>query len=419
MSVLRAHFVRLLVVLFCAAFAAPTQAATPHATILILLDGFRWDKVTPTLTPHLQRLADAGVRAEMIPVTPTISSPNHWALVTGLYPEHTGIFSNTNYDTVTRRIVTLSNQDFWAGEPIWATAARQGKLSGVLGWFVPAQHMPPERSASFTIPYNLECADCGRIAADLLDQLAYTGPWANELPARRPDLLAFYSAVNDAAEHHYGIGSPEADAALVRTDHMIGDLMDGLAAHHISDQVNIVIVGDHGQMVVPDDHKIDVDPYVDESLLETPPIDGFAEMQFWPKPGMEERVYTLLKRAPAHLHVIRGTQFWAQRHCCGARSTPPLVLVADPGWGSIYKGAGRALVGVHGYGDEVRDMHAIFIASGPDIRTGAPLQPFANVDVYSLLAFLLDVKPARTDGSLTSMCPILLHPPSACAPAQR
>jgi predicted AlkP superfamily pyrophosphatase or phosphodiesterase len=419
MTLLRNPLVRLLVVLFCAVLATPALAATEHSTIFILLDGFRWDKVTPTLTPNLQRLADSGVKAEMIPVTPTISSPNHWALATGLYPEHTGIFSNTNYDNVTKRIVTLANQDFWAGEPIWATVARQGKLSGVLGWFIPAQHMPPERSASFTIPYNLECAGCGRITADLLDQLVYTGPWANELPARRPDLLAFYSAVNDGAEHHFGIGSAEADAALKRTDQMIGELMDGLAAHHISDQVNIVIVGDHGQLVVPEDHKIDVDKYVDESLLQTPPIDGFAEMQFWPKPGMEERVYDLLKKAPAHLHVVRRAEYWARYHCCGPRSTPPLVLVADPGWGSFYKGGGRELVGAHGYGNEVRDMHAIFIAAGPDIRKTAQMQPFANVDVYSLLAFLVDVKPAKTDGSIMSMCPILLKQAPECEAAKR
>ena len=45
-------------------------------------------------------------------------------------------------------------------------------------------------------------------------------------------------------------------------------------------------------------------------------------------------------------------------------------------------------------------MKATFIANGPDIRKGVALPVFPNVDVYSLVAKLLDLKPAANDGEL-------------------
>ena len=45
-------------------------------------------------------------------------------------------------------------------------------------------------------------------------------------------------------------------------------------------------------------------------------------------------------------------------------------------------------------------MKAVFIANGPDIRRGVSLPVFQNVDVYSFIARLLDLKPAANDGEL-------------------
>ena len=67
----------------------------PNPLILISIDGFRWDYLARYAAPVLQQLAAQGVRAErMNPVFPSKTFPNHYSLVTGLYPEHHGIVSN-------------------------------------------------------------------------------------------------------------------------------------------------------------------------------------------------------------------------------------------------------------------------------------------------------------------------------------
>ncbi|KAI7870440.1 nucleotide pyrophosphatase-domain-containing protein [Spinellus fusiger] len=56
--------------------------------LLISLDGFRNDYLERNVTPTLTHFASKGIRAEyMQPSFPSMTFPNHWTLVTGLYPE--------------------------------------------------------------------------------------------------------------------------------------------------------------------------------------------------------------------------------------------------------------------------------------------------------------------------------------------
>ncbi len=64
--------------------------------------------------------------------------------------------------------------------------------------------------------------------------------------------------------------------------------------------------------------------------------------------------------------------------------------------------------GAHGYDNANTDMHAIFYASGPSFKEGY-LQPrFPNTDIYPLIARLLGLKPADTDGDLNQVRDMLI-----------
>ena len=60
----------------------------------------------------------------MHPSFPSKTFPNHYTIVTGLYPESHGIVSNTMYDPITDEHFSLSNQEaitdasWWGGEPV-------------------------------------------------------------------------------------------------------------------------------------------------------------------------------------------------------------------------------------------------------------------------------------------------------------
>ena len=69
--------------------------------LLISLDGFRWDYLDQAETPHLDRMITAGVKARsLLPVFPTKTFPNHYSIITGLFPENHGLVSNSMYDPV-------------------------------------------------------------------------------------------------------------------------------------------------------------------------------------------------------------------------------------------------------------------------------------------------------------------------------
>ena len=102
--------------------------------ILISLDGFRYDYLDKYQPPFLNKLAKEGVRAKwMIPSFPTKTFPNHYAIATGLYPEHNGIVENNVYDY--GEVFSMSDREkvrdprWWLGEPIWVTAQKQGQIA--------------------------------------------------------------------------------------------------------------------------------------------------------------------------------------------------------------------------------------------------------------------------------------------------
>src|SRR5208282_2776893 len=71
---------------------APAQRAK-HYVILVSLDGFRYDYAAEHGAPNLERMAEEGASAPegMIPSFPSVTFPNHYSIVTGLYPGHHGI----------------------------------------------------------------------------------------------------------------------------------------------------------------------------------------------------------------------------------------------------------------------------------------------------------------------------------------
>ena len=74
---------------------SPLAAGNKHYTVIVSLDGFRWDYVKMYHTPFFDRMAAEGVQAVMTPSFPSKTFPNHYTLATGLYPDHHGIVANS------------------------------------------------------------------------------------------------------------------------------------------------------------------------------------------------------------------------------------------------------------------------------------------------------------------------------------
>src|SRR5262249_32628006 len=83
---------------FAASVQAPARREYPPL-ILISIDGSRADYLDKGHSPVLAALAADGVRAKGLrPVYPSLTYPNHYTIVTGLFPDDHGIVNNTMRD---------------------------------------------------------------------------------------------------------------------------------------------------------------------------------------------------------------------------------------------------------------------------------------------------------------------------------
>ena len=370
--------------------------------ILVSFDGFRWDYPTKVPTPNLRRLMARGVHARnLIPSFPSKTFPNHYTIVTGLYPGHHGIVANNIFDPPTGRTFALpktqevQDQMWWGGEPIWAGVERAGQHAAAMFW--PGSEAPIGGiRPTFWRPYDRNFP-----AGKRVDQVL---EWLDLPLDRRPTLLTLYFEDTDQAGHSNGPESKEVRDAIQRDDSYLGQLVVGLDRRGIRDRVNIVVVSDHGMAAVNDQRVIVADDYVspaDATISDINPTLGL-----FPEAGREDALYQALVHANSHLTVYRQGDTPERWHYRDHPRVPPIIGVADEGWQVLRRttvndiAAGRITGqrGTHGYDPQLTSMRGVFVAAGPAFTQGVTVAPFENVSIYNVLAKVLGLTPAPNDG---------------------
>lgn len=379
------------------------EAERAPTVLLVSIDGFRWDYLERYEVPTLRRLAAEGVQAEaLIPAFPTKTFPNHYTVVTGLYPAHHGIVANNMYDPVFDASFGLSNRQavqdarWWGGEPIWVTAEQQGQKTAAFFW--PGSEAPiQDTRPTYWTPYD------GNIPGE--ERVEQVLAWL-ELPAEeRPTFITLYFSNVDHAGHEEGPETEAVAEAVQEVDAHLGELVDGLAARGLEDAVNLIVVSDHGMAATSPERVVLLDDYID--LAEVRVVDYNPVAMLLPEAGREEAVYEALRQAP-HLTVYRKDEVPERLHFRDHRRIPPVLALADEGWTITTRQAfeenpARFAGGAHGYDNRYPSMHALFIARGPAFREGLVVPPFENIHLYSLMAEILGLRPAPTDGSLEAV----------------
>lgn len=381
--------------------------------ILVSFDGWRWDYGQRASLPSLERLAARGVRAKwLVPSFPTKTFPNHYTIVTGLYPGHHGIVANNILDVRTGRTFSLSKRDevqsamWWGGEPIWVAAERAGQKTAPVFW--PGSEAPllDGRHTSYWEPYDQDVPGSERVrkVLALLDQPS----------ERRPTFLTLYFEETDSAGHE-GPNRPELRDALLKSDAWFGELVAGLEQRQLLDRVNIVVVSDHGMAATTRERSIVLEDYLSEQDARV--VDLNPTIGVYPNPGKEEAVYRALRRAP-HLKVYRRRDTPKHWRFRDHARIPPIVGTMEDGWQILRRRSADAIDGgkasrsggQHGYDPRAASMRGLFIAAGPAFRQGVVVDPFENVSIYNVLARVLGVPPARNDGD-PRVVPRLLREP--------
>jgi len=368
-------------------------------------------------TPNMHRIAARGSKAErLLPVFPTLTFPNHYSIATGLYPEHHGIVANDFPDPARnmwyslKKRETVEDRRFYAGEPIWVTAESQGMVAAsffFVGTEAPINGVSPTHWRSY---------DKKITGQDRVDQVLN---WLQSPEQNRPHIYTLYFEDVDDYSHWYGPDSEESAGAIQRVDSYIGRLLDGIEQLPYADQVNIILLSDHGQGTYLENQQA----YLlaeHVNLADTHIIEGGSYL-FLHFEGIEPDLAS--KRAAGIVDTVNNT--WTQGRAYLPGTTPrswhvednprfpDVILMPDAGYAVLSSGAKNHKInkGDHGWAPETPAMHGFFVACGPNIRPGASLGVVNNIDIYPLMLSILGLEaPDIMDGDSRKLADILYTP---------
>lgn len=380
------------------------EKQTPNTLVVLSLDGFRWDYPNRTQTPNLDWMAQHGVKAErMIPSFPTTTFANHYTIATGLYPDHHGILVNrfyapdldAEYNAPGDR-KSVEDGRFYGGEPIWVTAEKQNMKTATCFWVGSEADIQGIRP-TYWMRYDHDMPYPARIDTVI--------SWLSLPEPQRPKLVMWYFDEPDSSGHEYG---PENDSILpliTRLDSLIGVFKMKMNRLPHANEINFIVVSDHGMAQLSPDKQIILDKFVDTSLIAL--ADGWnPTMNIKAKAGKTDELLKAFQSIP-HLKAWKHGQAPEHlNHSTNVR-THDMTILADNGWSIYWSWLKSASKGTHGYDFRNPDVNAIFYATGPDFKKAYVKKPFKNIHLYPLMARLLHLHPAEVDGKLDSISDVI------------
>lgn len=367
------------------------SAAQQHKPYLILIsvDGFRNDYPEKFNAVHLKQLSAAGVRADyMIPSFPSLTFPNHYTIVTGMYPSHHGLVSNSFFDRERmqrygmRDVAKVLDGYYYGGTPLWVLAEQQQMLSASFYWVGSEADIQNTRP-TYYYRYN-EAIPIDRRIQSVVNWL--------QLPEdQRPHLIAFYFPEVDHAGHDFGPDAPQTKKAVQFVDSSIYALTKAVAKTGLD--VNYILVSDHGMAPVNTKEPILV-PQLDTNKFVLSYEGAIAQVYAFDKTDLPQLYHSLKSTAqhfdvylrdsvPAHLHYGTDDDRFNR--------IGDLVLIAK--YPYVFSAPRRHISpATHGFDPQaVPGMRATFMAWGPAFRSGMKIPPFPNTEVYPIVTRILEL----------------------------
>lgn len=384
----------------------PSQYNQPYV-ILISADGFRADFTEKYDAKFLQSISKTGVRAKyMQPSYPSVTFPNHYTIVTGLYPSHHGLVDNTYIDVASGQQYSMGNKKmvsegkWYGGTPLWVLAEQQKMIAASFFWVASEADIQGIKPTYHYI-YN-EKTPIGKRIQTVKD-------WLSLPEARRPHLITLYFPDVDHDAHTYGPEQPIVKNSVQFVDSSINALQQALAPLNLP--INYIFVSDHGMTTVDIDNTIGLPEVVDKNYFNVPW--GDALLHLYAKDTSKiESTYQALKQdnrfttykldeTPAYWHYKKADDRFNR--------LGDLILVPKTIHQVFNLGTRKPTPGKHGFDNKEVDMRASFMAWGPAFKKGLMIEGFENVHVYPLVAKILGLKvdENKIDGKIKVLSPIL------------
>lgn len=390
---------------------------TKPYVILISFDGFRHDYVEKYNAPNFKEFVKEGVSAEaMLPSYPSKTFPNHYSIVTGMYPNTHGLVDNSFYDSdldvqySIRNRELVENPVFYGGLPLWQLVQQNAMKSASYFW-VGSETQIAGRFPNYYHKYDGAVPNEKRVDA-VID-------WLKLPESERPNFISLYFSLVDDAGHASGPNGKRTEQAVLEADRLLGLLMDKVS--QIDLPINIVITSDHGMHEIQPEKE---NYLIVEGLLKDFDKNRFKFVNNGPhghfysedKAYLKEIAQALKSRPDSHKYEIffksEMPEHW---HYGSHKRIGDLLIKINPNYyltsvsrRGLY--VSRKIVkGEHGFDpDETEDMGAIFYAKGPNFKSGLRIEKFRNIHVYPMLAKVLGITQLpEIDGKLEVLAPIL------------
>jgi predicted AlkP superfamily pyrophosphatase or phosphodiesterase len=381
------------------------QQQKPYV-ILISADGFRADFAEKYQATNLLKLRAKGVEAAyMSPSYPSLTFPNHYTIVTGMYPAHHGLVDNSFFDAQRNQSYGMSNKkavgdgSWYGGTPLWVLAEKQQMLSASFYWVASESDVQGVRP-TYYYPYNEKI--------DIDTRIQAVKDWLQLPLEKRPHLITFYFPEVDHEAHTYGPEASQTEEAVHFVDKSIGKLVDAVATLNLP--VNFVFVSDHGMTTVDYKNTMPLPASVDTSKFLAPRGDALLHLYAKDKSSIKS-TYKALKKEAKDFDVYLAKNIPSRWHY--GKKDDRYQRVGDillvPHLPKVFGITGRPTTpGKHGFDPAFTDMRASFYAWGPAFKEETKIDGFENVHVYPLITEILGLQSQeKIDGKLKVLAPIL------------
>lgn len=367
------------------------------------LDGFRFEYLNdPKIKhPNIDKWVENGVVLKLNPEFPSKTFPNHYSMITGLYPESHGIVGNVFYDPKMELMFNFNNFSgtldprWWLGEPLWNLFNRSNLKTASYYWPGSEVEINGSRPTYYKTPYNSSVSSISKINQILR--------WIDMSSDLRPSFITAYFSQIDTVGHLYGPDSPLLARSIEELDSILTLLFYGISSRQNDLDINLIIVSDHGMDKIIG--GIMLDDYVDPNILQQcilPDINT-SGLNLWCPLNFTDQIMeslSTLKHAKAYLKQDIPLDL----HFNKSHRISKINILADVGYiittNELFLSYPSILSGgSHGWNPKKGNMSGIFLANGPSFKKSTRVKSIQNIEIYNLISHIFNFLPSPNNGT--------------------
>lgn len=386
--------------------------------LLVSFDGFRYDYPDKFNLPNFKKLREISSYAPkgILSGFPSKTFPNHYSIITGMYPGTHGLVDNKFISKKHQNIYSIPDRkvvqdgSYYGGVPLWQQLQKHGIKTASYFWVGSEAEIAGDRPLYFHI-FNSKVPNQQRIEG--------VKEWFSLEEEKRPQFVSLYFEFIDTVGHHTGTSSKELEKDLLEADRLLGEIIKMVNETELP--ITTIITSDHGMIDMHSNEEtfVFLDDIQKKLSDKAQFINNGMHCQIYVKDEKNiDEVYKTLKdyfAKTSFLSVYKKQETPKNWHYSSHPNIGDIVMVVSAPHYMIGSSkepifSKKGTWGTHGFDPHTTpEMAAIFYAFGKNIKRNNPIQQFENVNIYPFITEIFGVKPPKDiDGKVEVLKPILI-----------